>query len=129
MRQKEKGEKQMRDRVFVLVSWDNDEQQAFWDAIPAQSAKDAINAWEIVRGDYAVLVEALSPGGSFARAIARDLVRPSVRRARKEWKETCKLRSKEQGEPDLCAGCGKAYTDGDADEDYCKDCRSIRLKM
>jgi len=31
---------------------------------------------------------------------------------------------REANEPDKCGGCGAAYTDGDADEDFCPACRN-----
>ena len=44
-------------KLYLIISYDKDEQQSFWDVIPAENREAANERWGAVRGDYADIVE------------------------------------------------------------------------
>jgi len=47
-------------KVYLTVCYDNDQQQTFWDYVPATSKADAGNVIGEIRGEYADIVDVLT---------------------------------------------------------------------
>lgn len=97
-------------KKFIVISYDSNEQQTFWDRLMATSKEAAGIEVSRVR-DYAVVVDVVEPDGLLTIAFnARD-ARPATILA--EWAETASGPNQSAIEGAECPSCGRDNSEHD----------------
>ncbi len=83
-------------KVYLTVCYDEDQQQAFWDYVPAKDEDDAKNVIGAIRGGYADIVDVITPDD--LTGMAKGLQKATPKTTAKELDELRAQHPSDEGE-------------------------------